>query len=337
MPVLTMTYRPGALGEEIANRLAQRLGLPLIRKKEAIDLFLGDVATEYDIRKMEESPKHFSRKGSNGQTFRDCLISRVNAYADTENAIMLGFTSGLILINHPHAIHLNVVAPLALREKRLLAQKGATPEKVKARLKAADRQTKRNAQVLYGAETYDPFLYHLTVNTGKVSVDAAVEMAAGLYKDHTAHEFLYNSAIEDGRVKQRREVSTLMKNDSETAFAKVLDMYHLRWIYEPKTFPLEWNEEGQVTLGFSPDFYLPDYDLYLELTVMNPKYASDKHKKARLLEELYPGTRVEVVYRRDFEHLLRSMRTKGENVVDLPDDQEAKASLDPREEEEDDA
>lgn len=330
MPVITMTYRPGALGEEIANRLALKLGLPLIRKKEALEMFLSDVASEHDLRKLDESPKHFYRIGKNGMTLRDTLIQRVNAYADTENAIMLGFTSGLMLINHPHAIHLNIVAPQSLREERLLQQKGATPESVKAKLQAADRMTRRNASGVYGAQTHDPFLYHLTINMGKVSVDAAVEMAAGLYRDHMAREFLYNSTREDDRVRQRQEESTKMKNKSEIAFAKVLDMYHLRWIYEPKTFPLEWDEEGRVTMAFSPDFYLPEYDLYLELTVMNTKYASVKHKKKRLLEELYPGTRVEIVYKRDFDHLFRSLSTKGDNVVETPEgDLEAKAALDP--------
>lgn len=329
MPVLTMTYRPGALGEEIGYRLAKKLGLPLIRKKEALEMFLSDVATEYELRKLDESPKQFYRIGKNGKTLRDTLIQRVNEYADTNNAIMLGFTSGLMLINHPHAIHLNIVAPQSLREERLLAQKGATPQSVKAVLQAADRMTRRNASGLYGAETHDPFLYHLTINMAKVSVDAAVEMAAGLYRDHMAREFLFNSTAEDDRVRAREEISTEMKNESEVAFAKVLDMYHLRWIYEPKTFPLEWDEEGRVTMAFSPDFYLPDYDLYLELTIMNTKYASAKHKKKRLLEELYPGTKIEVVYKRDFDHLLRSLDTKGERVVE--GDKEAKASLDPQE------
>lgn len=335
MPVITITYRPGAYAEEIAHRLAQKLGLPLIRKDDATRMFLGDVATEYEIKKLDESPKQFYRKGTNGLSLRDTLIQRVNEYADTENAIMLGFTSGLMLINHPHAIHFNVVAPQALREQRLLAQKGATPESVKARLIAADRTTRRNAQVLYGAETHDPFLYHLTVNTGKVSVDAAVEMAAGVYRDHMAREFLFNSDLEDQRIRQRHEETTKMKNPSEVAFAKVLDMYHLKWIYEPKTFPLEYDESGNVTLAFSPDFYLPEYDLYLELTVMNTKYASIKHKKKRLLEELYPGTRVEVVYRRDFDHLLRSLTTKGDKVIDRSDadaDAMGREALDPTEE-----
>lgn len=333
MPVLTITYRPGSLAEEIGHRLALKLGLPLIRKDDATHMFLGDVATEYEIKKLDESPKFFMRKGSDGVPLRDTLIRRVNEYADTENAIMVGFTSGLILINHPHAIHLNVVAPQKLREENLLRQKGMTPEKVKALLQAADRTTRRNAQALYGAETHDAFLYHLTVNTGKVSVDAAVEMAAGLYKDHMAREFLFNSTLEESRVRNRVEESTKMKNKSEIAFAKVLDMYHLRWIYEPKTFPLEWDEDGNVTLAFSPDFYLPEYDLYLELTVMNNKYASIKHKKKRLLEELYPGTRVEVVFRRDFEHLLRSLSTKGDKVIELPEaDEIARESLNPTEE-----
>src|SRR5689334_19716504 len=55
---------------------------------------------------------------------------------------------------------------------------------------------------------------------------------------------------------------------AEVEFARLLDFYGIEWRYEPDTFPLQWADDGRVTQQFSPDFYLPEYDLYIELTVM---------------------------------------------------------------------
>ena len=82
-------------------------------------------------------------------------------------------------------------------------------------------------------------------------------------------------------------------------------MYGLEWEYEPHTFPIEWDSEGNITGAFSPDFYLPRFDTYIELTTMNQKYVSGKKKKMRKLKELYPGINIKMVFKSDFHSLLR--------------------------------
>ena len=90
---------------------------------------------------------------------------------------------------------------------------------------------------------------------------------------------------------------------AEEAFARVLDFYETRWEYEPMTFPLEWDEDGRVTTAFSPDFYLVDEDLYIELTTMKQSLVTKKNRKLRLLHELYPDVKCKLMYRRDIENL----------------------------------
>lgn len=90
---------------------------------------------------------------------------------------------------------------------------------------------------------------------------------------------------------------------AEEAFAQVLDFYHERWEYEPTTFPLEWDETGRVTTAFSPDFYLVDEDLYVELTTMRQRLVTQKNRKLRLLSELYPSVKCKLIYRRDVANL----------------------------------
>jgi|SRR5579859_904609 len=90
---------------------------------------------------------------------------------------------------------------------------------------------------------------------------------------------------------------------AEAEFARLLTFYGVEWRYEPDEFPLEWEGE-RVIRQFRPDFYLPEYDLYIELTVMKQSLVRRKNRKLRLLRQLYPGIQIKLLYRRDFQRLL---------------------------------
>jgi hypothetical protein len=93
-------------------------------------------------------------------------------------------------------------------------------------------------------------------------------------------------------------------HNSERQFAKLLDFYTIVWEYEPRTFVLERDREGHPVQAFSPDFYLPAYDVYIEITTLNQKLVTKKNRKARRVQELYADVRVKVLYQRDYLHLL---------------------------------
>jgi hypothetical protein len=83
----------------------------------------------------------------------------------------------------------------------------------------------------------------------------------------------------------------------------VLDYYDVAWEYEPRTFVLEEDEDGRVTEAFTPDFYLPDQDLYVEITAMKQSLVTRKNRKLRKLRERYPDVKIKLFYRRDLERL----------------------------------
>lgn len=91
---------------------------------------------------------------------------------------------------------------------------------------------------------------------------------------------------------------------SEEQFARILDFYQVSWEYEPRTFPLKWDEAGNVIEAFSPDFYLPEQDLYVELTTMAQRLITKKHRKLRRLKELYPEINVKLINRADFKQMM---------------------------------
>jgi hypoxanthine phosphoribosyltransferase len=93
-------------------------------------------------------------------------------------------------------------------------------------------------------------------------------------------------------------------HNSERQFAKLLDFYGIAWEYEPRTFTLEADREGNPVQAFTPDFYLPAYDTFIEITTLNQKLVTKKNRKARRLRELHPEVQIKVFYQRDYLHLL---------------------------------
>ena len=92
-------------------------------------------------------------------------------------------------------------------------------------------------------------------------------------------------------------------HESEAQFARLLDGYGIRWDYEPTTFVLASDADGLPLEAFTPDFYLPDFDTYVELTTMRQALVTKKNRKARLLAETHPGVRLKLLYRKDLERL----------------------------------
>jgi hypoxanthine phosphoribosyltransferase len=106
--------------------------------------------------------------------------------------------------------------------------------------------------------------------------------------------------ITDGKTKN----SVSFNHPSEEEFARILDFYQIKWEYEPTTFELKWDEAGNLREAFSPDFYLPEQDLYIELTTMEQRLITKKNRKIRRLRKLYPDVNIKLLNRADFEHMM---------------------------------
>lgn len=101
------------------------------------------------------------------------------------------------------------------------------------------------------------------------------------------------------------ERGPVFAHPSEAELARILDFYKIRWQYEPKTFPIQWDAQGRVLESFTPDFYLPDQDLYIELTTRKQSLVTKKNRKIRLLKQRYPGVNIKIFYGKDFQQLLQ--------------------------------
>jgi hypothetical protein len=96
----------------------------------------------------------------------------------------------------------------------------------------------------------------------------------------------------------------LFSHPFEAEFARILDYYGIDWEYEPRSFPLEWDAAGNVLEAFTPDFYFPGQNLYVELTTLRPQLATHKNRKMRRLKELYPDVNIKLFKRREMHDLM---------------------------------
>ncbi len=106
----------------------------------------------------------------------------------------------------------------------------------------------------------------------------------------------------DSEFKNAENVKFAHKSEKE--FTKILDFYRIKWEYEPRTFVLRLDKKGNPDVSFTPDFYLPEYNLYIELTTLNQKLVTKKNRKIKKLRELYPDINIKLFYKKDYNSLI---------------------------------
>jgi hypothetical protein len=156
----------------------------------------------------------------------------------------------------------------------------------------------------------DPAHYDLIVRSDRLGVAGAVTVICraaevGGVLGHQAEIGAWTERHGADVPEERATGGPGFVHPSEAEFAGVLDFYRIRWHYEPTSFPLAWDAAGHITEAFTPDFYLPDLDLYLELTTLKQSLVTDKNRKIRKFRELYPDVQLKVFYGRDFRSLVQ--------------------------------
>jgi hypothetical protein len=113
----------------------------------------------------------------------------------------------------------------------------------------------------------------------------------------------------------RGSIEPRFVNESERECAELLDFYGIAWEYEPVQFVLETDADGRVAEAFRPDFYLPELNLFLEVTTMRQELVTRKNRKVRKLRQRYPDVNVRLFYRRDIEALGQKLRSRAASTA----------------------
>lgn len=299
MAFITFSRESGSFGEEIADKLAMSLNIPLISRSVAMAEWFPEIADKHELHMLSESPRFYLNKSRLNITFAAYLEQKLKEMVEKGPAILFGMGSQVIFSGHPEAIHVRITASPETRLQRLSKIHHLGREDARRMLQLTDRKHKRYVSTIYKQDISDPAHYHLILNTDSLCIDESVSILKFAFENKQA------KVETTEKLEEESAKPIVFKNESEEEFARILDMYGLEWEYEPHTFPIEWDSEGNITGAFSPDFYLPRFDTYIELTTMNQKYVSGKKKKMRKLKELYPGINIKMVFKSDFHSLLR--------------------------------
>lgn len=305
MPVITISRQTASLGDEIAAGLSEKLGIKVFTREMAISKWLPEIADSYELRMLEESPKFYLGISKTGIEFKEYIEQRLKVEAEKSPLIIIGMGAQLIFAKQRETLNVRIIAPDEVRMQRINRQYGLSGREAADMLEKSDRRHKRYISTLYCKDWADPLLYDLTLNTGVSGVGESIKAICSLYE---SRDSLLGGPgglnVETERVPAKKK-DPVFKHPAEVEFAEILDMHNIEWDYEPKTFPLEWDAEGNITMAFSPDFYLTRFDTYIELTTMEQKYVTTKNKKVRRLKELYPDINIKIVYKKDFHSLVK--------------------------------
>jgi len=307
--IITIARQMESEGEAVADRVATELGFALVDRPRLDRLIHEHGLTGQELDESDEEPRG-PIPGPLGEVYVDYLQAVLEELAGKEDLVVVGRGAQFLFRDCPWSLHVLVVASLIARQANLQRDRNLIEGEADAMLAEADRQRAEWIRHHYGADWGDPAHYDLIVRTDRLGIEgtATVIRRAAEVREIRGHLAEIVTWVEHRGV--TAPVGGLgshagFVHPSEAELARVLDFYQIRWQYEPKSFPLAWDQAGNVTEAFTPDFYLPDLDLYLELTTLKQSLVTDKNRKIRKFRQLYPDSRLKVFYGRDFRSLIQ--------------------------------
>ena len=305
MALIAVSGHPGCRFEEVARITAQRLGFELLTQSRLRAL----IETEFG------ADAHIPDKAYAS------LVTSMLARLATDTHMVYCAVGGELQARHfPGMLRVHVVAPENIRIGNLMLDnrlERPAARQLLLQLEAQDR-TERKAKLGKTKATAD--LFDLVLNAEALSSDQMADLIQSTVATMGLKERGFLSAAAEAQLQFQMRLKlarygivppsqvTLRKkmfaHQSEEMFANLLDFYRIAWEYEPRSFPVQYDRDGTVMESFTPDFYLPEFDLYVELTTMKQSLVTRKNRKVRLLRELYPHLNIQVFYQKDFENLI---------------------------------
>jgi cytidylate kinase len=305
MALIAISGHPGCRYDEVARVTAQRLGFELLTQSRIRAL------TEEEFGAGTELPdKAFAS-----------LVTSVLARLATEHHIVYCAVGGEVQARHfPGMLRVHVVAPENVRIGNLMLDRRLDRPAARQLLLEMEAAERSDRKAKFGKTRPTAELFDIVINTELIGTEQIAELIAAAVESAGLKDRGYLSAAAEVQLQFQVRFRlarygfvppaniTLRKkifaNQSEEMFANLLDFYRIAWEYEPRSFPVQYDADGRVLESFTPDFYLPEFDLYLELTTMKQSLVTKKNRKVRLLRELYPKLNIQVFYQKDFENLI---------------------------------
>jgi cytidylate kinase len=276
MAIITISRLTGSGGREIAIAIAEQLNFQLIDRNAV------------------------------GAAEREFPINAIAEIAARHSVVILGSGGQFLFAKVAASLHVQIVAPLSYRIARVMRLARIDRAEAESLIEKRDRDKEVFLRKRYGKDWRDPAYYDLVLNIDRFANDTAIAIvckAASAKRIEPQSQPGARLAAAESSSPSVGDRLPDFAHPSEREFARVMDFYRIRWQYEPRTFPIEWDEDHNVIKAFTPDFYLPDLDLFIELTTMKQSLVTKKNRKVRLLRDLYPDVNIKILYERDYKSL----------------------------------
>lgn len=195
--IITISRQYGAGGGEIARRVADRLEWRVVDNE-----FVERVAAEAGLSREEVAareerlPGFIERlawalasasaelavpTGATMEGLSEPQLVRITEKVVAEIAregrvVLVGRGAAAVLGERERALHVRVVAPLAVSSERIAGRLGISMEEAKKLIQETDSRRSRYHKEHYGRDWSDPVNYHMTLNTGLLGIDGAADL-----------------------------------------------------------------------------------------------------------------------------------------------------------------
>jgi len=304
MALLTVSGEPASRFEDVAHETARLLQFRLIDESQAAQLLAVD----------------FGGADLPDRAWRPAMAAIVVRLARKHHLVLAFPGAESLLSPMPQLLRAGIVASSPRRVGHIMLDGRLERPEATAALAELDERamTERKARLGRGGLTADSFDITLNAEQMDSRQMAEILLAATSARCLVAQGLLAAAAEAKLQFQNRMELArhgitpagrALLKpvtfgHPSEEVFANLLDFYRIAWQYEPRSFPLQWDKDGNVIEAFTPDFYLPEFDLYVELTTMKQALVTRKNRKLKLLRAVYPHVNIQVFYQKDFQDLV---------------------------------
>jgi cytidylate kinase len=305
MALIAVSGHPGCRFEEVARITAQRLKFELLTQSR-IQPLIGE---------------EFGAESAIPDKAYPSLVTSILARLATENHIVYCALGGELQARHfPGMLRAHVVAPENARIGNLMIDGRLDRAAARQQLQELEAAERADRKAKFGKTKATADLFDLVLNAETLNSEQMAELIETAVAAAGLRERGYLSAAAEAQLQFQMRLKlarfgiappskvSLRKNNfahqSEEMFANLLDFYRIAWEYEPRSFPIQMDRDGNALEAFTPDFYLPEFDVYIELTTMKQAHVTRKNRKVRLLRQLYPQINIQVFYQKDFENLI---------------------------------
>jgi len=305
MGLISVSGEAGCRHEEVARLTANRMGFQWITEPEIRTMIAQEFGAEAALPDKAYGP----------------VVTSILARLAKEHHLVVCLPGMEFLFkSYPAILRVHVVAPESRRTGTLMVMHNldrTAARQLLRQLELEDRRyrTRRFRRAKAPLEAFDLVLNEEAMDSEPMAeiIEAAAHAKGipdqGLMPPAAESHIQFQVRLQLSKygISPPRDVSlkrAAFANRSEEIFANLLDFYRIAWQYEPRSFPIQWDKDGKVLEAFTPDFYLPEFDLYVELTTMKQAHVTKKNRKVKLLKSIYPHINIQVFYQKDFQNLV---------------------------------